>query len=164
MHLINYNRSVAINILGVFVINTTLQVIINLFAAALLIVIAINENQQFNRHLTRERLFLIMVYTNIILCLSDAIAWSLENTQGAFYYLLNQVFTSVSFIAMPILTYTWFLYVIFTIYRDDACFHICYDSFQQKKDPSGSFRPHGFLCGAHDHHKPFGNPVIWYCS
>lgn len=120
MHLINYNRSVAINILGVFVINTTLQVIINLFAAALLIVIAINENQQFNRHLTRERLFLIMVYTNIILCLSDAIAWSLENTQGAFYYLLNQVFTSVSFIAMPILTYTWFLYVIFTIYRDDV--------------------------------------------
>jgi len=91
-----------------------------LFAAALLIVIAINENLQFNRHLTRERLFLIMVYTNIILCLSDAIAWSLENTPGAVNYLLNQVFTSLAFIAIPILTYTWFLYVLYNIHRDEA--------------------------------------------
>lgn len=59
-----------------------------------------------------------MVYTNIVLCLSDAIAWSLENSSGTFNYILNQIFTSSAFVAIPILTYTWFLYSILNIFRD----------------------------------------------
>jgi len=103
----------------VFDIDTVLQVIINLFAAALLIVIAINENQQFNRHLTRERLFLLMVYTNILLCLSDSVAWALENVPGWFSYVVNQFFSSISFVALPVLTYIWFLYIMYNIFRDE---------------------------------------------
>ncbi len=106
--------------MGEYAIDTILQVIVNLFAAAILIVIAVNENQQFNRHLPRERLFLIMVYTNITLCFCDAIAWSLERVPGTFNIILNHAFSSIAFIAIPILTYTWFLYVILNIYKDEA--------------------------------------------
>ncbi|MGI6084121.1 MAG: GGDEF domain-containing protein [Acetivibrionales bacterium] len=61
-----------------------------------------------------------MVYTNILLCLSDAIAWSLENSSGSLNYILNHIFTSSAFVAIPILTYTWFLYSIFKIFKDTA--------------------------------------------
>jgi diguanylate cyclase (GGDEF)-like protein len=91
-----------------------------LFSASILFVIAINEKQQFNRHLPQERLFMLMVYTNIVLCISDAIAWSLENSSGAFNYILNHIFSSSAFVAIPILTYTWFLYSIFNIFKDTA--------------------------------------------
>lgn len=91
-----------------------------MFSATILIVIAINENKQFNRHLPQERLFMVLVYTNITLCLSDAIAWSLEKAPGTFNYILNYIFTSSAFVAIPILSYTWFLYSLFNIFRDTA--------------------------------------------
>lgn len=103
----------------VITINTLLQVLINLFAAIILVIIAINENQQFDRHLPQERLFLTMVYTNILLCISDAIAWAVENVTGTIYVIINQIFTSIAFIAIPVFTYTWFLYAIFNIFRDE---------------------------------------------
>lgn len=105
---------------GELYIDTILQVIINLFSATLLIVIAINENKQYNRHLPQERLFIALVYTNIALCFSDAIAWSLEKTPGTLNYILNYIFTSSAFVAIPMLTYNWFLYSLFSIFRDNA--------------------------------------------
>ena len=100
------------------VIDTTPQVIINLFSAILLIITAINENKQHNRYLPQERLFMTLVYTNIFLCLSDAIAWSVEKAPGKLSYILNYIFSSAVFVAIPVLIYIWFLYSLFSIFRD----------------------------------------------
>jgi len=102
----------------VIVIDTTPQVIINLFSAILLIITAINENKQHNRYLPQERLFMTLVYTNIFLCLSDAIAWSVEKAPGKLSYILNYIFSSAVFVAIPVLIYIWFLYSLFSIFRD----------------------------------------------
>ena len=107
-------------ILGVFTIDTTLQVIINLFAAIILFVIAVNENKQFKRHLPQERLFMSLVYINIFLCLSDAISWSLEKTPGTINFIVKQIFSSLAFATIPIFAYTWFLYCLFNIFRDSV--------------------------------------------
>lgn len=106
--------------MGVFTIDTTLQVIINLFAAIILFVIAVNENKQFKRHLPQERLFMSLVYINIFLCLSDAISWSLEKTPGTINFIAKQIFSSLAFAAIPIFAYTWFLYCLFNIFRDSV--------------------------------------------
>ena len=106
--------------MGVLSIDTTLQVIINLFAAIILFVIAVNENKQFKRHLPQERLFMSLVYINIFLCLSDAISWSLENVPGTFSFIFKFSFSSLAFAVIPIFAYTWFLYSLFSIFRNSV--------------------------------------------
>jgi len=96
----------------------TPQIMSNLFSASLLIIIAINENKQLNRHLPQERLFMTLVYNNIVLCFSAILCGYFLNFPGRFYYISNFIFTSAVFIAMPLLVYNWFLYSLFSIFRD----------------------------------------------
>jgi len=96
----------------------TPQVISNIFSASLLIIIAINENKQFNRHLPQERLFMALVYTNIALCFSAISYWYCQSQSGKFYVILNFLFISATFITIPVLVYNWFLYSLFSIFRD----------------------------------------------
>lgn len=100
-------------------IDTLGKVLINLFAACILMIMLINENQRTDRLLLHERLFLMLIYPNIVLCLSDAIAWSLEGVGGWFNIILNQVFTSTSYIAIPVLTFGWFLYAHYNTFRNE---------------------------------------------
>lgn len=100
-------------------IDTIGKVLINLFAAGIMLIMLINENQRMDRHLPQERLFLMLIYPNIVLCLSDAISWSLEGVGGTVNVILNQVFSSTAYIAIPVLTFGWFLYAHYNIFRNE---------------------------------------------
>lgn len=95
------------------------QVIINLFAASILFTILINEIRRQPSPMPQDRLFMRMVYPNMILCLSDAIAWSMENQQGTLNFIINHIFTSTAFLCIPILTCGWFLYAYYEIFKDE---------------------------------------------
>ena len=95
------------------------KILINVFAAIILIIIVVNEKTHKHYHMAQERLFFVMVYSNILLCTFDAISWVVEKNPGTFNYIINQFVTSSAFIAIPILNYRWFLYSQYNIFKSE---------------------------------------------
>ncbi|HWQ58487.1 MAG TPA: GGDEF domain-containing protein [Clostridia bacterium] len=104
----------------VVAIQNVLYLELNCFALAILLVIYFNIRHYINKYMLDQRIFLLLVYTNAIILIMDALMWMFDGVPGTPSHIVYSMVTTVYYILNPFFCAMWYLYADFFVYRSYA--------------------------------------------
>ena len=80
--------------------------------------IFLNIHRRRDQLLAEEKLFLLLVYSDALILVLDALMWVLDGQPGAAVRSFNIAATTLYYAMNPVICMVWYLYVHYSIYRD----------------------------------------------
>ncbi len=96
--------------------NLGLYLTINGVGIIILVLMLVNFGMSiYKKPETDDRIFRYMIYTNIVLLISDTLMWALVGYPNKFMRIGNEIATSIYFIAQPVMCFLWLVYCEYKI-------------------------------------------------
>jgi diguanylate cyclase (GGDEF)-like protein len=89
----------------------------NILAIIILLIIFFNLREQSEKYKYDQKLFVVLICSNVIILVLDSILWMLNGQPGQGARILNILLTSVYFIANPLPCLLWSVYVNYQIFH-----------------------------------------------
>ena len=99
-------------------INKLLYTEMNVFALVVLVIIYLNIRRHAQRHMTEQKLFLALLYSNALILVLDSLMWMMDGVGGAGLTHVYRAVTAFYYAMNPIICLIWSSYADYLIYRN----------------------------------------------
>jgi len=97
---------------------TILYLEVNVFAIIVSIFIFSNVYHKGELHVIDQKLFLLLVVSNIFILILDSIMWVIDGKSGELFRIINQIISFVYYSMNPVVCFLWALYAYYKIFKD----------------------------------------------
>lgn len=99
---------------------TLMTLDINIFAFLILLIVYFNARRGCQRVFLQNRLFLRLVYINMVLVVMDVLGWAFNLYPGDLNRALNILFNTLLYVCIPAAPVMWIIYCDYRIYKNEG--------------------------------------------